>query len=250
MLKTNVEWIAWGEADPMFGVAAWRDRTRSGNHPWTAAEFYALGISDWADFRQLWEKYHPLGGTVLEIGCGAGRMTNAMAETFENVVAVDVSPGMLMFAREHVAKANIRWIETAGDCLPMADDAADAVFSCHVFQHLPSPDAIIDQLREVHRVLRPGGGLCIHLHVHAFPAINRLYATPARALYSAFLKVTTIKAAIRRRLGPYMHGVSIELPILLAGMDEIGFPDARVATVRMKSNGIHHLCLVAEKSAN
>ena len=247
MLKTNSEWIAWGRADPMFGVASWRGREKAGKQPWTASEFYALGLSDWADFRAAWVLRGPVGGTAMEVGCGAGRMTNALAETFETVVAVDVSPGMLDFARQHVAKPNIEWLETDGQHLPASDNSIDHVFSCHVFQHLPSPNAVFAQFREIHRILRPGGSLFVHLQVHAFPQINRRFARLARRLYSGHFALASINAEIRRRIGSYMHSVSIEVPDLFAELDAIGFTGTELATVRTSSNNDLHICVIAIK---
>src|ERR671936_920920 len=40
----------------------------------------------------------PHGGACVEVGCGPGRMTRHLAERFDRVVAVDVSPGMLALA--------------------------------------------------------------------------------------------------------------------------------------------------------
>ena len=44
----------------------------------------------------------PRGGVCVEVGCGPGRMTGALAERFDRVVALDVSPAMLEQARAHV----------------------------------------------------------------------------------------------------------------------------------------------------
>ena len=44
----------------------------------------------------------PHGGVCVEVGCGPGRMTGALAERFDRVLAVDVSPAMLDLARQNV----------------------------------------------------------------------------------------------------------------------------------------------------
>ena len=54
---SNVEWQAWGEPDPLFGVASLTGRNRKGEHPWTDAEFYALGAESWAQYSHQWERY-------------------------------------------------------------------------------------------------------------------------------------------------------------------------------------------------
>ena len=77
---TNEEWRVWGDVDPMFGVAAWSGRRQFDANPWTIEEFQALGQRDWRDFWALWQRWCPVeNDSVMEIGCGAGRMSNALA---------------------------------------------------------------------------------------------------------------------------------------------------------------------------
>src|SRR5450759_3499792 len=92
---SNIEWRKWGSDDPFYGVAGWAGRQRGGANPWTAEDFYALGHSDWADFCRRWVNYGVDFGRVVDIGCGAGRLTKYMAANFAHVVGVDVSNDML-----------------------------------------------------------------------------------------------------------------------------------------------------------
>src|SRR5438067_572320 len=97
--KTTAEWRHLARVDPLYVIA-----TRPGKEgAWEREEFYATGRSDWSDFHRHWSHYWPeLGGTCLEIGCGAGRVTHALAPDFERVVAIDVSADMLALARDAV----------------------------------------------------------------------------------------------------------------------------------------------------
>ena len=125
---TNEEWRAWGEVDPMFGGASWAGRRQGRGNAWTEGEFYALGESDWNDFLSLWQRVHPVRtGAVMEIGAGAGRMSSALARTFDTVYALDVSPGMLAFARRNVDASNINWMLVDGIQAPLEDASVDAV---------------------------------------------------------------------------------------------------------------------------
>jgi SAM-dependent methyltransferase len=110
---------------------------------------------------------------VVEIGCGVGRLTRAVAQRTEHVTALDVSPRMLELAREHNPQlANVTWLEGDGQTLRGVEDAsADACMSVVVFQHLPDPELTYGYVREMGRVLRPGGEAAFQ--VSNDPAIHR-----------------------------------------------------------------------------
>ena len=96
---------------------------------------------------------------VVEIGCGAGRMSRAIARRVARVTALDVSPRMLEIAREqNPTLHNVDWV--LGDGMTLAgvpDASADGCISYVVLQHIPDPEVILSYVREMGRVLRPGG---------------------------------------------------------------------------------------------
>lgn len=97
--------------------------------------------------------------SVLEIGCGVGRLTRAIAARAAMVTALDVSPRMLEVARtENPTLSNVAWVLGDGTSLAgMADSSVDVCVSHVVFQHLPDPEVTLGYVREMGRVLRPGG---------------------------------------------------------------------------------------------
>ena len=96
---------------------------------------------------------------VVEVGCGVGRLTRVLAGRGRSVRALDVSAEMLARANEaNAALDNVTWIHGDGTSLTGVDDAsADIVFSHVVFQHIPDPPITLGYVREMGRVLRPGG---------------------------------------------------------------------------------------------
>lgn len=114
------------------------------------------------------------GDEVVEIGCGIGRLTRPIAERADRVWALDVSSEMLRRAREHLADlGNVEWIHGDGSSLaPLPDAAATACFSFVVFQHLPDPALTLGYVREMGRVLRPGGWSAFQISND--PSIHRL----------------------------------------------------------------------------
>ncbi len=100
----------------------------------------------------------PRGSRVLDVGCGTGRWLRRYREIGLNAMGVDATPGMLQVAREHGTSAPV--IAGEACCLPFADAAFDCVSDITVVQHIPwsqQPQA----LREMVRVLRPGGRLIL-----------------------------------------------------------------------------------------
>jgi SAM-dependent methyltransferase len=108
----------------------------------------------------------PRGGTCVEVGCGPGRMTGALAERFDRVIALDVSPAMLERARAAVAAPNVTFLAVPGDRLAGVEDgSADALVCYLVLQHLPSGDVVRSYLREFARVLAPHGEAFVQVPV-------------------------------------------------------------------------------------
>ncbi len=96
---------------------------------------------------------------ALEIGCGPGRLMKPLSARFGEIHGVDVSDEMVSIARERLRGiGNAHVHSTDGASLAAFSDAHfDFVYSYAVFQHIPSREVVFSYLREVGRVLRPGG---------------------------------------------------------------------------------------------
>lgn len=97
--------------------------------------------------------------TVLEIGCGIGRITRVLAARTRQVIALDVSDEMLRRARQlNPQLDNVRWLLGDGASLAgVKTGTIDACVSLVVFQHVPEPGITLGYVREVGRVLVAGG---------------------------------------------------------------------------------------------
>jgi len=96
---------------------------------------------------------------ALEIGCGPGRLVKPLSRHFAEIHGIDVSDEMIRIARERLRNTpNAHVQATSGATLaPFADNSLDFIYSYAVFQHIPSRDVVLSYMREVVRVLKPGG---------------------------------------------------------------------------------------------
>jgi cyclopropane fatty-acyl-phospholipid synthase-like methyltransferase len=140
-----------------------RHYVNTANTEWTDEEFFATGERTVAeeiltDMENICQGKAPAEMRVLEIGCGAGRVTRALAKLFGEVHAVDVSGEMVRLASEAVRDFPKVFIyQNNGKDLTVVQDLQfDFAFSTIVFQHIPSRDIIENYVAEVHRLLRPG----------------------------------------------------------------------------------------------
>lgn len=169
MGKTDRDWEYWGKHDPYFGVLR-DDRFRKDNQEENRETFFTSGRNHMAYRLQHLETH--LGaiprGRAVDFGCGVGRMSQAMAEHFGEVVGVDISPSMLDEARENAATAGLANIDyvLSDDALSNAPGQYDFVHTAIVLQHIPVDRGmvIIDSLLSK---TAPGGVASLHLCVSA-----------------------------------------------------------------------------------
>ncbi|MGE0606570.1 MAG: class I SAM-dependent methyltransferase [Pirellulales bacterium] len=115
------------------------------------------------------------GQTILDYGCGVGRMTRALLRRGVIVVAADVSPAMLDYCRQYcVGLDGLRTVQTDGWGCPEIDDASiDGAVSFYCFQHMPTFRMVTTVLRDVHRVLKSGGWFVLHSTDHGIDFLDR-----------------------------------------------------------------------------
>ena len=149
------DWDQRARDDAFHFIASWRG-------DWTPETFFESGEED---FQKLVapvlerHRYDPQGRSMLELGCGAGRMTRVFARRFSQVYAFDISKEMLGHAKALLPEAgNVTWTLGNGtDLSPLGDASVDFAFSYIVLQHMPEPEFAHRYIREILRVLKPGG---------------------------------------------------------------------------------------------
>jgi SAM-dependent methyltransferase len=100
-------------------------------------------------------------GVVIDVGCGTGRALPPLRDAVGPagmVIALDVTPEMLDAARPAATVAGAARVLADARVLPLRDGCADAIFAAGLVNHLPDAEA---GLRELARVIRPGGKLVL-----------------------------------------------------------------------------------------
>ena len=97
--------------------------------------------------------------TVLELGCGSGLFTRALAERCAQLIAMDVEPRYLEEAKSKVADLqNAEFKVGSALDLPLPDSSVDVAVLISVLPEIPDP---VGALRECARVLKPGGRIVV-----------------------------------------------------------------------------------------
>jgi demethylmenaquinone methyltransferase/2-methoxy-6-polyprenyl-1,4-benzoquinol methylase len=162
------------------------------------------------------------GERALDVACGTGDLVRLLSAAGARVVGVDLTPAMLLIARHRPGASRGRYL--AGDIvdLPFAAEAFDLVTAGYALRNLPDLDG---GLRELGRVLRPGGRLLAL-------DFNRPQCGPLRAAYLGYLWV------VGSTLGTILHGDADTYRYIAASLSR--YPAAATVAGRMTAAGFDH----------
>jgi 2-polyprenyl-3-methyl-5-hydroxy-6-metoxy-1,4-benzoquinol methylase len=177
-MTTDNAWRAWGTQDPYFGVIS-DNRFRRENIDENREEFFAMGARDVDATLQRYRRMFGAvpTGTALDFGSGVGRLSLALAEHFDRVVGLDISPAML---DEAAVNAKARSRENAvfalsDDTLSGAPGQFDFVNSYIVLQHIACTRGM-SIIRQLLDKVALGGGCMIHVSVERQVSLARRVA--------------------------------------------------------------------------
>jgi SAM-dependent methyltransferase len=118
-------------------------------------------------FKPAYEQNSIRADTILEIGCGMGRMTQFIYPYVNpsTYYALDISPSLLERAELLLPidkYSALRFITGGGNKIPIPDNSVDFAFEYIVFQHIPYAEIIDDYIHEIDRTLKKGGTFVGH----------------------------------------------------------------------------------------
>lgn len=233
-MKTELDATSeqYAEREPLFSVLTQPRYLRGNLTPQVEAEFFESGedhVRTVLEFVRARVDTGFAGQSVLEFGCGPGRLALAFARRFPHVTAVDISASMLNAARNYATRfgrANISF-QTLPEFL-VSKDEFDLV-NCHsVLQRVSEPDGL-EMLRMLLGRIRVLGVIQIPYHDRT-KTIKRMTRT-ARARLRPLNALANL--ALHKDLrAPLQVTTTYDLNEVFATMRESGFSDPQVVMTR------------------
>ncbi len=169
-----IPWRAAGQlserqasGDDVVRTTGWVFNNETGSEL-TLEQFVATGDSEVPAYLTVFGLRSPANDqqTLVEIGCGIGRMTCAFTREYGHVIACDLDAGFLERTHETVGRFGkvdrLRTVHVAdGQTLDLPANSADVAFSYITLQHCDSDDAL-DLTAEAVRVTKPGGKIALN----------------------------------------------------------------------------------------
>ena len=179
-------WTEFGKQDPLWAILTHADK-KGGK--WGVDEFFELGRRDvdaWLG-AALAAKPDIERGRALDFGCGVGRLTQALAEHFRQVVGVDIAPTMILEAARYNRYGDqcSYYVNDRPDLIQFPDGEFDFIFTLIVLQHM-APHYVKGYLKEFLRLLKPGGVVLFQMPEVSLTPENRIVPENAGPVMDMF----------------------------------------------------------------
>jgi ubiquinone/menaquinone biosynthesis C-methylase UbiE len=161
------------------------------------------------------------GDRVLDVGCGPGYFVGMLAEAVGqegSAIGIDAAPEMIEYAnRKSRRLSNCAFQVGTVESLPFPDDSFDVVVSSLMVHHLPE-EGRAEAIREMRRVLRPGGTLLV-----------ADFKIPEHGIWGFLARITGHSG---HGFSPSQRGMLARVSPLEPIMLEAGFPELRTGDAR------------------
>ena len=180
---------------------------------WVVDKYAVVGL--WPSEDELFTQFWPSGAKLLDLGCGAGRTTVPLAQQDYTVIGADLSYPMVHRARNQSEqwRLPINWSVLDATDLPFANDTFDGVlFSYNGIELVPDgKEGKKRVLREVWRILRPGGHFIFT--THALEAFNQFALHRLGRLLSFLFAKAMRRPTPEKEIGEVVHDPNQNLEV-------------------------------------
>jgi ubiquinone/menaquinone biosynthesis C-methylase UbiE len=147
--------------------------------------------------------------TILDLGCGTGRFTEALRVRFDaDVIGIDPSEKMLAQARSKLSSPRVRYEIGRAESIPLPDNSVDLIFMSMIFHHLEDAPLVA---RECRRILRDGGTIFVRTgireRISSYPYVD--FFPASQPILEEVLPTNAFVREVFERAGFQM--VSLEL---------------------------------------
>lgn len=226
--KLKESWNEFGKADPLWSILT--DPKKKGNK-WDVDEFFKTGqdeidsVIHYIDSLKITLRRE----SALDFGCGVGRLTQALAQYFNEVYGVDIAASMIELAEKHNRyKDRCKYIlnEENSLCL-FANDSFDFIYTNIVLQHM-KPKYSKAYIREFIRIMKPSGLLVFQQPSRKKPIRTNIWLADKikeklkHVLPSTLIDLYRNKVLTVKKDGPVMEMYEIKRKEIVTLLEENG----------------------------
>jgi 2-polyprenyl-3-methyl-5-hydroxy-6-metoxy-1,4-benzoquinol methylase len=225
-VDTNKAWKDWGNRDPYFGVLTREEFRRENLDDDALRRFFDSGEEHVRHVFEVLRQHFGLTEipkSIVDYGCGTGRLALPFARRGEQVLGLDISAGMLDEARKNSERArmsNVEYRLVTDNQLSVLPESVDMIHSVIVFQHINRAQGEL-VFRALLSRLTVGGHGVMHF------TLGSLHSPLRRLVTSIGNKIPALHPVLnllrgKRPSDPRMIMESYSFPALIEIMHEAG----------------------------
>ncbi len=241
---SDVSWEKFGKANPYYAVLTDNRFATENLSEENLQTFFETGedhVAHVLKTLQFLDDQPIVLDSVLDFGCGTGRLLVPFSRVAENVTGIDVSASMLAEAKNNMAKYQVNNVQLVESNSPdvLKDHQFDLVHSYIVLQHIPVHTGyhVLDVLTQL---IKPGGYGMIHLTYSNDKTLIKNQKNKLKSRYQFFSKFFNVVSG-RHPDKPYMHMNNYNLAKVFRIIEKAGITRSYVELTN--HGGFRGLCL-------